>query len=365
MGASRGMIVVLAAVAASGCAGAKLYIVDMDLQSRRVLQTANAEPAPEARAIVKLATSLAFNPPDVCTDVKAAGAGATEVSNVMRLQCGVLMTELEAAATRAGFSVLSWQTLRSGRAIDYARTNNVDIIFEVNDLSFDIPVQDLYSVTNMSFRERPVSGGPVKPLVVADTMATAKRCQEQYWKTAQPTQTVTLDVKMVSVADGRVRWTYRDTRTDDTGEKLQVTRSWVAGPEQRLSSLAGLGAGAIGGGAVLALLPLLIAPETQSERATANTLQAVGGVAIGVGVASLIVAFILPRDYPSPDSILCYGPSIEDQALPQAQVVSTPGASISFNEQRSLKSGGGEERRRKLLSGVIQQFIDTVSAMKK
>lgn len=69
------MILALAGVAASGCAGPKLYVVNMELESRRVLQTANAEPAPEAREIVKTAASLAFNPPDVCTDVKAAGAG--------------------------------------------------------------------------------------------------------------------------------------------------------------------------------------------------------------------------------------------------------------------------------------------------
>lgn len=137
-----------------GCAGSKVYMVDMELQGRKLLQTAAGDPAPEARDIVRGSVSLAFNPPDVCTDVKAAGAGAKEVSNVMRLQCGVLMTELEAAATRAGFSVLSWQTLRAGRAMDYARENKVDILFEVNDLSFDIPVQDLYSVTRSRSRPR-------------------------------------------------------------------------------------------------------------------------------------------------------------------------------------------------------------------
>lgn len=364
MSPSPWMTLALAVVFASGCAGSKLYVVNMDLESRRVLQTANPEPVPEAREIVKTATSLAFNPPDVCTDVKAAGAGATEVNNVMRLQCGVLMTELEAAATRAGFSVLSWQTLRSGRAIDYARSANIDILFEVNDLSFDIPVQDLYSVTNMSFSERPAEGGPTRPLVVSDTMTTAKRCQEQYWRQAQPAQTVTLDVKMVSVADGRVRWTYRDTRSDDVGEKLKVTRTWVASPEGSPNPLGGLGAATIGVGGGLLLLPLIVTPETPKEQATAETLQTIGGVAVGVGVATLILSFVLPKDYPSPDSVLCQGPSIEDTALPQ-QAASTSGASISFNEQRTLKGGGAEQQRKKLLSAVIQQFIDTVSAMRK
>lgn len=352
------------AVVASGCAGPKVYMVDMELEGRRVIQAAAAEPAPEARDIVRGATSLAFNPPDVCTDVKAAGAGATEVNNVMRLQCGVLMTELEAAATRAGFSVLSWQTLRAGRAMDYARENKVDILFEVNDLSFDIPVQDLYSVTNMAFSQRKADEGYAQPLVVPDPMTTARRCQEQYWKAAQPAQTVTLDVKMVSVADGRVRWTYRDTMSDDLGQKLQVKRSWTASPSDGANPLIAPSAVAIGAGLALVLIPLIDPPTTAKEVSTAETLQTVGGISIGVGAAALIGSFFWPKSYPQPDALLCQGPSIEDQAV-KPVAATTAGASISFNEQQTLKGAGSEQARRRLLNAVIQKFITAVSTMKR
>lgn len=359
------VVALLGAIAVSGCAGPKLYVVDMELEGRKVLRTGNSEPAPEARDIVKTATSLAFNPPDACSDVKAAGAGATEVNNVMRLQCGVLMTELEAAATRAGFSVLSWQTLRGGRAIDYAREKNVDILFEVNDLSFDIPVQDLYSVTNMAFTESPAAGGAQRPLVVPDAMGTARRCQEQYWKAATPAQTVTLDVKMVSVNDGRVRWTYRDTMSDDLGQKLQVRRSWMAQPEQGGSGLLTLSAVGVGAGLAFILIPVLDPPSTAKEEATAETLRIIGGVTIGVGVAALITSFVLPKSYPPPDALICQGPSIEDQRQQQPQAMNTSGASISFNEQQTLKGGGSEQARRRLLNAVIEKFIASVQAMKR
>ncbi len=362
--ASSWIPALLGVIAASGCAGPKVYVVDMELEGRRVLQTGAAEPAPEARDIVKAAVSLAFNPPDACSDVKAAGAGATEVNNVMRLQCGVLMTELEAAATRAGFSVLSWQTLRGGRAIDYAREKNVDILFEVNDLSFDIPVQDLYSVTNMAFTERPAAGGAQRPLVVPDTMTTARRCQEQYWKAATPAQTVTLDVKMVSVSDGRVRWTYRDTMSDDLGQRLQVRRSWLAQPEQSGSGLITLSGVAVGAGLGLILIPVLDPPSTAKEEATAETLRLIGGVSIGVGVAALITSFILPKSYPEPDALICQGPAIEEQRQ-QPQLVNSAGASISFNEQQTLKGAGSEQARRRLLNAVIEKFIASVQAMKR
>ncbi len=352
------------ALVVTGCAGPKVYMVDMELEGRRVIQAAAAEPAPEARDIVRGATSLAFNPPDVCTDVKAAGAGATEVNNVMRLQCGVLMTELEAAATRAGFSVLSWQTLRAGRAMDYARENRVDILFEVNDLSFDIPVQDLYSVTNMAFSQRKEAEGSAQPLVVPDPMTTARRCQEQYWKAAQPAQTVTLDVKMVSVADGRVRWTYRDTMSDDLGQRLQVKRSWKAVPSEGANPLFAPSAVLIGAGLALVLIPMLDPPGTPQELATADTLQTIGGITIGVGAAAFIGSFFLPRQYPPADALLCQGPSIEDQVVRPA-AATTAGASISFNEHQTLKGAGAEQARRRLLNAVIQKFIAAVSAMKR
>lgn len=329
-----------------------------------MLQTGAAEPAPEAKDIVKQATSLAFNPPDACSDVKAAGAGASEVGNVMRLQCGVLMTELEAAATRAGFSVLSWQTLRGGRAIDYAREKNVDLLFEVNDLSFDLPVQDLYSVSNVAFFEAKAEGGVRQPLVVPDAMGTARRCQEQYWKAATPAQTVTLDVKLVSVNDGRVRWTYRDTLSDDLGQRLQVERSWLAHPQPGGSGLFSASAVGIGAGLALLLIPVIDPPVSDKEVATARTLQTIGGVAVGVGVAALVASFLIPQPYPSPDAVLCQGPALEDQQAGPA-AVPTASASVRFDQQQSLRDGGPEQARRRLLNAVIQKFIAQVEAMKR
>ena len=349
---------------ALGCASPKAYVVHLDLEARRMIETGRTEPTADARSVVKAATTIAFNPPDACRDTKAAGPGATEVSNVLRLQCGVLMTELEAAASRAGFSVVSWQTLRggSGRPIEYARENKVDILFEVNDLSFDIPVQDLYSFTNVTFQQRKADGGPTSPLVVHDAMGLAKRCQEDYWRKEGPALMVTIDVKMVTVADGRVRWTYRNMKTEEGSEKLRVTRTWIADPSSSGSSLIGAGLGIALTGGVFVLVPAIsgTTPETQS---TSDALQKVGAVGIGLGAALAIVGLVLPKEYPDPDTTICSGPALEDAArkpdAPQG------GSSVSFSEQRKLHGGDDEIRRKKLLSSVIQTFIDSVSGMRK
>lgn len=354
------------ALAALGCAGPRAYVAEMNLEARRIVETANAEPTPEARNVVKAASTIAFNPPDVCRDTKAAGPGATEVSNVLRLQCGVLMTELEGAASRAGFSVVSWQTLRggTGRPIEYARENKVDLLFEVNDLSFDIPVQDLYSFTGVTYLQRKAEGGPFSPLVVHDARGVAKRCQEDFWRKAAPPLTVTIDVKMVTVADGRVRWTYRNTKSEERSEKLRVTRTWIVNPTSNVgSSVTGAGLGIALSGLVFVLVPA-ISPDEPSTRSLRDTLQKVGGVAIGVGAALALVGLLIPMQYPDPDAMICSGPAQEDAARTPAAGAPEGSSSVSFGEQRRLQGGEEELRRKKLLGSVIQTFIESVSGLR-
>jgi hypothetical protein len=202
----------------------------------------------------------------------------------------------------------------------------------------------------MAFLEAPESGGAQKPLVMADTMATARRCQEQYWKAATPAQTVTLDVKMVSVADGRVRWTYRDTMSDDLGQKLHVRRSWLATPEQGSNELLPVSAAAVGVGLGLVLMPVIIPADTPGEAQTFKTLQTIGGVTIGAGVAGFIASLLIPRPLPAPDGVLCYGPSSRSAALRRCPRRPLGPPSPSPNRRRcaaAATSRRGAERHRR------------------
>lgn len=347
-----------------GCAGPRTYGVRFNLEGQRQVDLASTPPSPEVATILRGATTLAFNPPDACRDVKAAGAGASEVSNVMRLSCGVLMTELEGAAAREGFQVVSWQTLRgSAPAITYAKENHVDVLFELNDLSFDVPVQDLYTFTDVSFFSRDDKTNAIKPLVVSDALGTGKRCQEQFLKNFDPTLTVTLDAKMVTVADGRVRWAFRDTRRERADEHVQVTRTWLAHPAGS-NGFSDVGLPLFSAGAGVWLAGFLIS-NIEGKDSLTDTFQTVGLIGAASGVALALVGLALPAEYPPGADVLCQGPALEDRLVVGPTV--TPGAasSVSFSEQHQVQGRQEEVRRKKLMNTVTQGFIDTIAKMRR
>jgi hypothetical protein len=363
---NRPLVAAAAALLAAACAGPKFYGVKYALDAKRVFTADMPAPSEGAREVVKKATTIAFFPPDACRDVKAAGAGTEEVSNVLRLSCGVLMSELEAESSRQGFSVVSWQTLRggTGRVIDYARENKVDILFEINELSLDIPPQDLYSFSDMTFFQRDPTSPVKTPLVVQDTMATAKRCQDRYWEQAGATLAVTLDVKMVSVEDGRVRWAYRDTVRDKSDEKVELVRTYEVQPGE---SSAASTFWILGGTGLSIGLTLLLLTVVSSDVDVQKVTTPAAVVSAG-GAGALLLGMILDsttREYPPPDDVLCQPGwrSLEEQ--PKVTVKqATAGSSVSFTEARKLAGSDTEARRKQLLKQVIQEFTSAFAAMK-
>ena len=83
-------------LAGLGCAtSSRRYTVEQEyVRNRDILQQATA---PVALGIegIRNANTVAFIPPDSCKEIKAAGASTQEVDNVMRMRCGVVMSELE------------------------------------------------------------------------------------------------------------------------------------------------------------------------------------------------------------------------------------------------------------------------------
>src|SRR3954462_13383840 len=74
----------------------------------------------EARELLANARTVAFYPPDLCLNTDTSHAGGRDQKMAVA-NCGVLLSNLERAAERAGYEVLSWQNLRGQkRPIDYA-----------------------------------------------------------------------------------------------------------------------------------------------------------------------------------------------------------------------------------------------------
>lgn len=169
-------------------------------------------PMVEARQLLGGSRSVAFYPPDACLNTQAGEQRAKE----LRASCGVLLSTLERAAERAGYEVMSWQNLRGDkRPIEYAREAKVDILFEINE--FDIKaISDAEVERALTFFQ--IKDNVEQPLPLSQ--ADAEKCRD-YALAKDPPQTAaltgTIDIKTVSVADGRSRWRYRKTLQVSTG----------------------------------------------------------------------------------------------------------------------------------------------------
>jgi len=164
--------------------------------------------------ILRTGTTVAFNPPDRCLDMKATPSGTKSGIDIMSLQCGVLLAELEQKATEKGYNVVSWQALRGkDRPIAYARAQHVDILFEVNELSLPNAPIDVFRCAGGTYHE--IITKKDRPRIQVDNADVVDaRCMaaiDSVLKQSRTTLAATLDLKMVDVNTGRVLWYYRKT----------------------------------------------------------------------------------------------------------------------------------------------------------
>src|SRR5262249_10327412 len=159
-------------------------------------------PPVEARQLLARARTIAFYPPDTCLNTTPTDS---QQDKVLRARCGVLLSKLERDAERAGYEVVSWVNLRGNqRPIDYARDAKVDVLFEINELSPQ-RIKASESKRNLAFFERD-DNGVDRDLAVSTVVG--QRCHD--WAKQSDKDLIaglksTLDIKTVSVADGRAR----------------------------------------------------------------------------------------------------------------------------------------------------------------
>jgi hypothetical protein len=341
----------------------KDYSMTQDWNSEHIIEESTQPPTDSAQALVSTAKTVAFFPPDACRTTKAAGPGASEVSNVMRLNCGVLMSELEAEATRAGFHVVSWQTLRgTERPVDYAAQNNVDILFEINELSFDVPTQDIYTVADTSFFENGSS------ISVYNADAVAETCRQRYAASAfPPAVVVTLDMKMVSVNDGRIGWYYRKTEAEEQDGSLKLKRTFptYGTPNSTLGWLGdiswGLGLSSFVVGGVMVGLGLALQYPALYGGAL---LMAFTPIPLVAWAGFATVAHLL-ASYPEPELVICKGIALEDYQVAAAPPPAIRTAhSVHSEKISSINKADVEERRKQLLKGVVANFMTQLNHMR-
>lgn len=251
---------VLWLVLASACAKYSTYGYDYRMSQQLGMSEEPVAPSVEARKLLQAAKTVAFYPPRDCLNTEMVTISANNAEERRRMQelrgsCGVLMSSLERAAESAGYEVLSWQNLNGQkRPIEYAREANVDVLFEIN--AFTPETLDASQVRHtLSFFEATES----KAFDLDVEPVTARRCKndaDSSIKLQVAGYTGTIDIKTVSVVDGRDRWHYRKVEQVPVAERHDphVTYTARRGSNRLGSVLGPLGiVSLIGGGTLLTI----------------------------------------------------------------------------------------------------------------
>jgi hypothetical protein len=360
-------VVCLATSAAllGGCTHQVTYGYSYQLKEDLFGGEEDPEPAPvEARQLLAAAKTVAFFPPDTC--INADPTQDRKRLQELRASCGVLMSKLERAAQGAGYEVLSWQNLRGGkRPIDYARESNVDVLFEINEFEPNT-LQNSQIERTLTFFERS-SGGSDTPIPVTTDIAQKCRGQEPAaLRNEIVALTGAIDIKTVSVVDGRDRWHYRKTEARSLGKGYQP--QFYASQTRPHWSIPILGttailAGIAGGGLVIADAfsednPLTPMEDGFSSGGWGRNLLIIGGLA---AIGAIVVGVMVPGSKPDPNEILCeplfYVP-------PAASAPAAPNYASVHSFQETRIADVIATRKREIQDDMIKEFVALLKEVK-
>ena len=303
-------------------------------------------PAPpdKARVAITKLRRVAFVPPDSCLDMRAADTSTTVEKRVLRMQCGVTMSELEREAERVGFDIVTWQSLKGGqKPLDQAREQNIDLLFEVNELDV---IEERTRSSAMEFRYfAGDDNGQVQPLDVSEDDNEA--CKAYHAKNAPQISGLTsvLDLKMVQVSNGSVLWSYRHVENAKADDATALVRFPVRATQTYKTRRPWWPWIMVGAGGVLF---------------------AVGQPLPGAVVGSLGLAgvFALPKHteavgdpvYEPVSAVLCRRPHVVD--APVAEAPKSKKHSTSFRSETKIDAKDAvEERRRELIKKSVGVFM--------
>lgn len=357
---NRGWVVwMLLASLATGCTKYAYYGYQYRFNQEFVGEEPEMIPV-EARQLLASAKTVAFYPPDICINTDTQITGDRKRVEQLRASCGVLLSTLERAAEGAGYEVLSWQNLRgSKRAIEYAREANVDVLFEINQ--FDLgELTDKDVEGGLAFFER--DDGHDKPISVPHGAACLAYAQK-----AQPTQEVavtgTIDIKTVSVSDGRSRWRYRTSKSKSLGTTYdKVLFGAEVKPHWSARVLATVGGVGVGAGAGLLLAEKITPDDPMTAVDEHFDSGGVSTLLIGVGVVAFAGAIVaqlaVPGKKPPVAETLCNPTFAVVVEAPTVVPVTTYASEVSFS--RSTRDQKLNPLKQVLHDEMMGQFVSVL-----
>jgi hypothetical protein len=278
--------------------------------------------------------------------MRAGDTSTTVDKRVVRMQCGVTMSELEREAERAGFDVVTWQSLKGGtRPLEQAKEQKIDLLFEVNELDV---VAEGDRASSLEFRYFSGEGNaPPQPLQV--TAQDNAACKAYHAQSAPKISGMTsvLDIKMVQVTNGSVLWSYRHEENMRAAEATGLIRFSAQARQSYKTSRPWwpwliIAAGV---GLVAAVEPPLL-----------------GAVVAGAGIIAALVVGKKTEPVGAPHyepvgAVLCRRPHIVAAAAARV-VAQQPVTSDTFREESRVSAKDFvEERRRELIKRSVAIFM--------
>ena len=303
-------------------------------------------PPDRARAAITKLRRVAFVPPDSCLDMRAADTGTTVEKRVLRMQCGVTMSELEREAARVGFDIVTWQSLKGGqKPLEMAREQNIDLLFEINELDV---IEEHTRSSAMEFRYFSGDGdGKLQPLDVSEDDNEA--CKAYHAQNAPQISGLTsvLDVKMVQVSNGSVLWSYRHVENAKAEDASALVRFPVRATQTYQTRRPWWPWLVVGAGGIV------IAIGQPLPGAAIASLGALGVVALPKHTTP-----VGDPVYEPVSAVLCRRPHLVDAPLAGADAPKAKKHSTSFRSETKLDAKDAvEERRRELIKKSVGVFM--------
>jgi hypothetical protein len=350
---------------------------------------------PNAAQLVRPGVTVAFFPPNVCaTTASEAGTGSTKEKSLIVMECGSLMSRLEAQSAKAGFQVVSWQGLRhrDKSPLEMARELQVDVLFEVNELSTATQEMGSSRATGMQFGSQTT---PTNREALAVTPDVAGRCNDvvgpKLAAAAPKALLAVLDAKAVQVQTGRAIWYYKRSTHEALGREgrreLELYYpapgkvDWSPPPRKHNGLQVG-GAAMSGIGGLFVFMGGTLAGASLASGNEGLRRPGVGmlipGLLVLAGGATML-AFgnrkakkPLSVDYPPPvydppEDILCaYPPTLPPwKKAAQTGAETTPTAQTTYSFQKETSGGRDIERKRReaLIRETADDFVAKLSEL--
>jgi len=300
--------------------------------------------APQVSHFLGTNKKIAILPPDQCEKKAMTEGASSSLVDIARTDCGNFMSTLEIELARQGYTVISWQRLRTGRSVadsfEAAKNLGADVVVEIDQLSIGTPTNNSRTIANIAFSEWNADGSGQKPVLISSD--TQKKCLdlgENIGKSMGNYGTeAVMAAKAVDLKTGTAVWYYSHSEFVDTSEEHKTTELRIF-PVQGTATaptyeyqpggqngLQKAGTWTFLGGMLITGAGVLI-PLAGDNPVRVNAPIVLGSIGMVTGIVLAIIGNakmrsyerklateMPPVTYPAADSVMCTGPGVTPTA---------------------------------------------------